>query len=74
MATFDKSVLRFIRVGKFIDECTDLDMSPYLRHKFRGMDGNKVPINFTDEEVDEILKGFKKLAEKLLSVKPEYGP
>lgn len=60
----NKAAKKFIKLEPFIKEyCPDVTN---IKHKLRGVDGNKKPIDFSETEKAEINKGLKKFAKDII--------
>jgi hypothetical protein len=68
MAEFNKEIFKVLRVVKFITEYTELPYTAYMKHKIRGIDGNKQPIELTPQEINEIIRGLHTLGKKLSEI------
>lgn len=55
---------KFIKAEPFLKEyCPSVKN---VKHKLRGVDGNKKPIDFSDNEKAEINKGLKRFSKDIL--------
>jgi hypothetical protein len=56
-----KNIFKYIKASQFLPDYCGIEYNVTTRHKMRGTDGNKKPIDFTDEEKKAIKGGLKKM-------------
>lgn len=60
-----KKIFKYIKAATFIPNFTPLKYDSMFRHKMRGIDGNKMPIDFSEDEKKQIIEGLKIFLKKV---------
>jgi hypothetical protein len=63
-----REVFKYVSATKFLPQFCGIKITPTIRHKIRGLDGNNKPIDFTEKEKGQIIAGVKKFYHRFCPV------
>ena len=64
-----KEIFKYVKATTFLPTYCGMKLTPMIKHKMRGKDGNGKPIDFTDQERAAIYRGFKAMTDSLMKNK-----